>query len=63
MDENRWRFGRYRVDFLVFDDICLVFIFWIFVKDYYEGKMFKMNLEVFLLSFGEEVDDDLDFEE
>lgn len=62
IDEFRWRFGRYRVDFLVFDDICLVFIFQVLVKDYYEGKMFKMNLELFLLSVGiqEDIDYDLD---
>lgn len=62
-DENRWRSGRYRVDFSVFDDTRLVSTPRISAKDYYEGKMFKMNSEASLPSLGEEVDDDSDFEE
>lgn len=62
-DENRWRSGRYRVDFSVFDDTRPVSTPRISAKDYYEGKMFKMNSEASLPSLGEEVDDDSDFEE
>lgn len=64
-DESRWRSGRYRVDFSVFDDTRPVQTPRVSAKDYYEGKMFKMNSESSLPSLGiqEEVDDDSDLEE
>lgn len=64
-DESKWRSGRYRVDFSVFDDTRPVSTPRVSAKDYYEGKLFKMNSEASLPSLGmqEEVDDDSDSEE
>ncbi|XP_078383470.1 G protein-activated inward rectifier potassium channel 3-like isoform X1 [Oculina patagonica] len=61
-DESRWKSGRYRVDFSVFDDTRPVPTPQVSAKDYYEGKMFKMNSESSLLSLEtqEDVDDDSD---
>ena len=64
-DESRWRSGRYRVDFSVFDDTRQVPTPRVSAKDYYEGKMFKMSSESSLPSLGmqEDADDDSDSEE
>lgn len=59
-DESRWRSGRYRVDFSVFDDTRSVPTPQVSAKDYYEGKMFKMNSESSLLSAGTQEDIDYD---
>lgn len=55
-DEFRWKSGRYRVDFSVFDNTRAVPTPQVSAKDYYEGKMFKMNSESSLLSVGTQED-------
>lgn len=60
MDESRWKSGRYRVDFSVFDDTRPVNTPRVSAKDYYEGKMFKMNSESSLLSV--ETQEDIDYD-
>lgn len=63
-DESRWRSGRYRVDFSVFDDTRPVPTPRISAKDYYEGKMFNMDSESSLPSLGMQEDaDDVDDDE
>lgn len=62
-DESKWRYGRYRVDFSVFDDTRVVpETPQVSAKDYYEGKMFKSMSESSLLTVDtqEDVDDEFD---
>lgn len=59
-DQSRWRSGRYRVDFSVFDDTRPVPTPQVSAKDYYEGKMFKMSSESSLLSV--ETPEDVDYD-
>lgn len=60
-DETRWKSGRYRVDFSVFDDTRPIPTPRMSAKDYYEGKMFKMNSESSLLSL--ETQEDVDYDD
>lgn len=50
-DESKWKSGRYRVDFSVFDDTRVVpETPQVSAKDYYEGKMFRALSEASLLT-------------
>ena len=50
-DESKWKSGRYRVDFSVFDDTRVVpETPQVSAKDYYEGKMFRAMSEASLLT-------------
>ena len=60
-DESKWRSGRYRIDFSVFDDTRPVpDTPRVSAKDFYEGKMFKMMSESSLLSVETQGDADRD---
>lgn len=60
-DLSRWKSGRYRVDFSVFDDTRPVPTPRVSAKDYNEGKMFKMNSESSLFSL-DDTQEDADYD-
>lgn len=59
-DPSRWKSGRYRIDFSVFDDTHPVSTPRVSAKDYYEGKMFKTVSQSSLLSSETQEDADCD---
>lgn len=60
-DESKWKSGRYRVDFSVFDDTRVVpETPQVSAKDYYEGKMFKTMSESSSMTAEMQENDDQD---
>lgn len=60
-DESKWKSGRYRVDFSVFDDTRVVpETPQVSAKDYYEGKMFKAMSESSSMTAEMQENDDQD---